>query len=174
MRQTNWFIITGAPCSGKTAVISELERRGYSVVHEAARAYIDQQLALGCRLEQIKADKLAFESHILDVKMRIESSLPQDEAIFFDRGIPDSIAYFKLADLDTARPLKKSRLNRYRGVFFFERLSFLKDRVRAEDEETAYRLNSLIQESYQMLGYEIINVPVLSIRQRADFVLNLL
>ena len=31
---TNWHVITGAPCSGKTTVIRELERRGYSVVHE--------------------------------------------------------------------------------------------------------------------------------------------
>ncbi|MBW2239191.1 MAG: AAA family ATPase [Deltaproteobacteria bacterium] len=35
MQQTNWHVITGAPCSGKTSVICELERRGHPVVHEA-------------------------------------------------------------------------------------------------------------------------------------------
>jgi len=171
MRQTNWHIITGAPCSGKTSVIRELERQGYRVVHEAARAYIDQQLASGHRLEQIKADKLAFESHILAAKLRIEASLPPEEAIFFDRGTPDSIAYFKLAGLDTAYPLDRSRRIRYRRVFFFERLGFSKDRVRAENDQTAQQLDTLIQESYRMLGYKIVYVPALSIHRRIEFIL---
>ena len=171
MRLTNWHIITGAPCSGKTTVIRELERQGYRVIHEAARAYIDQQLAEGYRLEQIKTDKLAFENHILEAKLRIEDSLPPDEIIFFDRGIPDSIAYFKHAGLDTAQPFDMSRRLRYRRVFFFERLGFSKDRVRAEDEKTAQQLGTLIQESYRMLGYEILSVPVLSIHRRVEFIL---
>ena len=56
MRQTNWHVITGAPCSGKTAAISEIERRGIRVVHEVARSYIDQQLNKGLQLAQIKTD----------------------------------------------------------------------------------------------------------------------
>jgi predicted ATPase len=172
MRRTNWCVITGAPCSGKTSVIKELEGRGYRVVHESARAYIDQQLAAGRQLDQIKADERAFENHILNAKLVIESTLRPNETIFFDRGLPDSIAYFKLAGLDAATPLKKSKRRRYRRIFFFERLGFLKDRVRSEDEDTADRLSSLIEESYRLLQYEIIHVPVLSIEQRIDFILN--
>ena len=117
---------------------------------------------------------LQFESHILDEKIRIEANLPPNEAIFFDRGIPDSLAYFKLAGLDAAEPLKKCSLFRYRRIFFFENLPFLKDRVRSEDDKTADRLNSLIQLSYRMLEYPIIHVPVLSIKQRVEFILKLL
>ncbi|MEJ2222165.1 MAG: AAA family ATPase [Desulfobacterales bacterium] len=40
-RSTHWSVITGAPCSGKTAVIHMLEQQGYTVIHEVARAYID-------------------------------------------------------------------------------------------------------------------------------------
>ena len=172
MRRTNWCVITGAPCSGKTSVVKELERRGYQVVHESARAYIDQQLAAGKRLDQIKADKRTFENHILNAKVVIESTLPPKETIFFDRGLPDSIAYFKLAGLDVDNLLEKSKRRRYRRIFFFERLGFLKDRVRSEDEDTADRLGSLIEESYRLLEYEIIHVSVLSIEQRIDFILN--
>jgi predicted ATPase len=43
--KTNWYVITGAPCSGKTSVIRELEKRGYRVVHEVARAYIEGKRA---------------------------------------------------------------------------------------------------------------------------------
>jgi len=56
MQQTNWHVITGAPCSGKTSVICELERLGHPVVHEAARAYIDKELEKGKTMARIKAD----------------------------------------------------------------------------------------------------------------------
>jgi predicted ATPase len=62
MRYTNWYVITGAPSSGKTSVICDLEKLGYRVVHEVARAYLDEQLQKGKRLKQIKADSLSFES----------------------------------------------------------------------------------------------------------------
>jgi len=76
MRQTNWHIITGAPCSGKTTVINEIER--------------------------------------------------------FD---------------------------------------FLKDGVRSEDEMIAARLNDLLLEAYGNIGYDLIMVPVMPVKDRADMVL---
>lgn len=164
-------MITGAPCSGKTAVIHMLEQRGYKVVHEVARAYIDSELMQGKTLPQIKADEWAFERHILMEKVRIESRLKKDEIIFFDRGVPDSIAYYKLNGLDATEPFQKSSEVRYQNVFLFERLRFLTDPVRSEDDRTARRLNRLIQESYQSLGYDIIHVPLLSVEERTEFIL---
>ena len=171
MRQTNWCVITGAPCSGKTAVIDELKRRGFHVINEVARAYIDEQLAEGLLLYQIKADELQFERHILNEKVRIEVSLSANETVFFDRGLPDSIAYFKLSGIDSTEPLKKSGYHRYKHVFFFERFGFSKDQVRSENEATADKLDFLIYDSYRMLGYDLVPVPKLPILERADFIL---
>ena len=109
MRAANWYVITGAPSSGKTSVICELERLGYRVVHEVARAFIDEELKKGKTIEQIKADELAFERHILYKKIKIEESLPKKEIIFLDRASPDSIAYFKSAGLNPNEPVKKKQ-----------------------------------------------------------------
>jgi predicted ATPase len=171
MHQTNWHVITGAPCAGKTSVIREIERRGFRAIQEVARAFIDSQLKAGQRLDQIKADMLKFERHILHAKIRVESSLAKSELIFFDRGVPDSIAYYKLEGLDPAEPLKYSRRTNYRRVFFFERFDFLKDGVRSEDEIIAARLNDLLLESYGQAGYNVIMVPVMSVIDRTEFVL---
>jgi predicted ATPase len=168
---TRWSVITGAPCSGKTAVIHMLEQRGYQVVHEVARAYIDNELMKGKTLLEIKSDEWAFERHILMEKVRIESTLKKDEIIFFDRGVPDSIAYYKLNGLDSVEPFQKSGAVRYQNVFFLERLLFLPDPVRSENEQTARRLGRLIEESYQSLGYDLIRVPLLSVEERTKFVL---
>jgi predicted ATPase len=168
---TNWYVITGAPCSGKTAVINKLEQRGYTVVHEVARAYIDAQLAKGKTLKQIKADEWAFERHILMTKVKLEDRLARDEIIFFDRAVPDSIAYYKLCGLDPTEPLQKSRAVRYQKIFLFDRLTFLTDPVRSEDEKTADRLSHLIEETYQSLGYDLIHVPLRSVEDRTEFIL---
>lgn len=171
MQQTHWHVITGAPCSGKTAVICELERRGYPVVHEAARAYIHEELQKGKTMAQIKGDILAFERHILYQKIEIEQSLSKDATIFLDRAIPDSIGYYLLEGLNPDDPIQKSRRWRYKNIFFFERITFEIDTVRSEDDEIAAALDGLLKKSYQMLGYEIISVPLMTVENRVDFIL---
>jgi predicted ATPase len=94
-----------------------------------------------------------------------------DEIVFLDRAVPDSIAYYTLCGLDPAEPRQKSRAVRYRKIFLFERLAFLTDPVRSEDEKIAVRLDRLIEESYQSLGYKLIHVPLATVRERTEFVL---
>ncbi|MBW1837049.1 MAG: ATP-binding protein [Deltaproteobacteria bacterium] len=171
MRFTNWYVITGAPCSGKTTSIRDLEQRGYRVVHEVARAYIENEIKKGKSMVRIKADKLAFERHILYKKAEIEASLPENLIIFFDRAVPDSIAYFKLEGLNSDEPLKISRNVRYKKIFLFERLSFARDDARSENDAQAASLECLIRNSYQTLGYDIVRVPLLSVKQRTEFIL---
>ena len=171
MQRTNWYVITGAPCSGKTAVISALEEMGYPVVHEVARAYIDKELKKGKSITKIKSDVLLFERHILYKKIEIEKSLSKDATVFLDRGVPDSIGYYILEGLHPDEPIKKSKQTLYKKIFFFERLLFEKDAVRSEDDKIAAELDLILKESYQMLGYEIISVPILNVKDRVDFIL---
>ena len=170
MQTKNWYVITGAPCSGKTTVICALERMGYRVVHEVARAYIDDELRKGKNIDQMKSDIEAFEGHILDEKLKIEASLPEESMVFLDRGVPDSIAYFRFEGLDPGDPVRAGNINRYKRIFFFERLGFEKDPVRSEDDDIAARLDALLKESYRMLGYEVIFVPLLTVEERVDFI----
>jgi predicted ATPase len=171
MRKTEWIVITGAPCSGKSSVISNLELLGYPVVHEVARAYINELLKSGKSLQEITADKLAFERTILHRKLAIEAALSEKEIIFLDRALPDSIAYFKSAGLDPSEPLEKSRSIRYRKIFHFQRLLFENDHVRAENDRIAENLDRLLKQSYEMLGYPVVDVPVLTVELRIDFIL---
>jgi predicted ATPase len=171
MRKTNWYVITGAPCSGKTSVISAIEQLGYRVVHETARAYINEELSKGRTLDEIKADMYIFESSIFYKKIKMEASLPKKAVIFLDRAIPDSIAYFKFARLDPKEPEKKSAEIRYRKIFLFDRLPIKHDEVRNENEDDSILIDRLIEETYVNLGYEIMRVPVLPVARRVDFIL---
>jgi predicted ATPase len=169
--RTAWCVVTGAPCSGKTAVIRELAGRGFRVEPEAARAYIDRRLARGETLAAIKADNLAFERHILMAKVAVEKRLPADTLIFMDRAVPDSIAYYRIEGLDPAEAIHHGRRAGYRSIFLLERLAFRTDRVRSESDATAERIESLLVEAYEALGYPIVRVPLMGISKRADFIL---
>ncbi len=171
VRHTKWCVITGAPCSGKTSVIRELERRGFKVVHEAARACIDRELKNGKTMASIKADVPAFERRILHEKVRVESLLPDRETIFLDRAVPDSIAYYKLEGLPPDEVMAKSSMVRYRKIFFFERLRFKKDEIRTEDTAGAARIGRELENVYRGLGYALLRVPIMPVRERADFIL---
>jgi len=171
MQQTNWHVITGAPCSGKTTVIRKLEQLGYPVVHEVARAYIDERLKNGETIDRIKADILSFERRILYKKIVIEQSLYKEETVFLDRAVPDSIGYYILEGLDPDDPIQKSKLWRYKKIFFFDRICFEKDPVRSEDDKIASRIDGMLKKSYRMLGYEIIFVPMMTVNERVSFIL---
>jgi len=172
MIPTNWYVITGSPCSGKTSVILQLERRGFRVVHEAARAYIDEQRALGLTLDEIKSDISSFEHQILSRKVDTEIRLSPNETVFLDRGVPDSVAYFSVEGLDDTVPMRESRRYRYRAVFFFECLTFETDAARSEDDHKAARLDALLKEGYRSLGYALIHIPVVPIEERVELVLS--
>jgi len=171
MRTTNWYVITGAPCSGKTSVISRLEQLGYKVIHETARAHINDELNKGRTLDEIKADMFIFESSIFYRKIKIEATLPEKAILFLDRAIPDSIAYFRFAGIDPKEPEEKSADIRYRKIFLFDRLQIKQDEVRNENEEDSILIERLIEETYKTLGYEIMRVPVLPLERRVDFIL---
>ncbi|MDP2646915.1 MAG: ATP-binding protein [Desulfobacterales bacterium] len=169
---SRWHVITGAPCSGKTTAIKHLQGLGYDVVHEVARAYMDEQLQQGKTIQQVRGDELAFERRILEKNIQIESCLSEGAFIFLDRAVPDSIAYFKLAGFDPVEPLQYSRMFRYGKIFLFERLDFQPDAVRIDPEEKLEALENFLLESYQGLGYDVIRVPPLQVEDRVALVLD--
>jgi len=62
--------------------------------------------------------------------------------------------------------------HRYRGVFLLDRLPYVRDYARTEDEAKANRVHSLIGQIYGILGYQPIRVPVLPVVERAQFVVD--
>ena len=170
MSETSWYVVTGAPSSGKTALVQELEKLGYRVIHEVARAYIERQMEQGHTLEEIRADKQSFEKWILHAKIAIETELPKDQVIIFDRAIPDSVAYFEVAGLDAQEAIEKSPRNRYKAVFLLDRLPYQVDHVRIEDNEVAVRLDRSLEKGYRMLGYEVTRIGVMHLGERVKVV----
>lgn len=75
MIQTNWYVITGAPSSGKTTLINELAAGGYSIAPEIAREHIEILLANNHTLEDIQQDTQPLQRGILAGALKRERNL---------------------------------------------------------------------------------------------------
>jgi predicted ATPase len=155
------YILTGGPCSGKTTLLNELARQGYQTVPEAARMIIDYQQATGGNILPW-TDREAFQKAVIRVQLSLEARL-RDETTFLDRGLADGLAYYKLDGVEPPRELTEAvRDNGYEKVFFLEqRQEYQQDDARKEDEEEARRIGELLKKTYQELGYEVIDLPML-------------
>ncbi len=168
------FIITGAPGAGKTAIIRQLERDGFSVVEEAATDIIAAAQAQGT------AQPWTHPSFIdviakLQRGRQVRASHQPDEIQFHDRcavctaalavylGYPFSP--FLAAELER---IKKEAIYENR-VFFIRNLGFITptEARRISFEETV-RFEKIHEETYRDFGFELISIEPGSVVERVS------
>lgn len=172
------ILLIGSPGSGKTTILSELEKRGYTcfqevsreIILEAQKRGIDQlflsnpdefnQKLLSGRIEQFKACENITEDYV-----------------FIDRGLPDIIAYNNYINVATEpKVLQASEELVYDFVFMFPawKKIFKKDNERYESFEEAQKIQEHLKATYRKYGYEICEVPIGDISERANYILNVI
>ena len=172
-KANSWYVITGGPSTGKSSLLAELEKHGLRVVPEAARVIIDERLDKGQTIAEIRSDEAAFQYGVLKRKQLVESRLDKTVPTFFDRGMQDTIAYFryygyKLAPW-TAKLFAEAT---YQKVFLLEPLAnFTPDYSRTENAEFSRQIHQLLQDAYIEYGVKPILVPAVSLSERAEFVI---
>ncbi|MFA6527894.1 MAG: ATP-binding protein [Candidatus Babeliales bacterium] len=171
------IVFTGGPCIGKTTLINALANKGYSVVAEAGTAVITEEKKKG-NLEpwrNLEQFQLAILKKQLDFFYPVLTS--NANIVFLDRAIPDGLAHFYFhGKTPPAEIVALSKAIKYDYVFVLEPLPvFESNGIRRETPQEARKLHALLSHIYQTkLGYNIpiINVPVLTVDERIEFVLN--
>lgn len=170
--KNNWYVITGAPSSGKTTLIELLEKRGFHVIHEAARAYINEEIERGRTINEIRRDELQFQKKILELKIEQEKALDPEKIFFLDRGIPDSIAYYALYGAREDEFLKNAtRYCSYRKVFLLDMVENEQDYARIENEEQRQQIHDLLFKCYSELRIPLFAIPAMPPEERIDYIL---
>lgn len=170
--RTNWNVITGGPCTGKTTVVNLLAERGYTTTVEHARHYIDTQKIQGRTVEEIRRNKKDFQLKVLKMQIAQEAALNPEDKVFMDRALPDALAYHRFLGLACEEfLLEQCSKYRYQRIFILERLPLTNDYARLEDESEQIRIHNLICEVYAELGYHAVHVPVLPPYERVHFIL---
>ena len=172
VKQTNWYVITGGPGSGKTTVVNQLNMLGYHTTIEHARHFIDTQMITGKTPEEIRKNRKEFQMGILDMQILQEASLSPDELVFLDRAIPDALAYYRFLNLPFDEKLDNALKNvSYKKIFILDSLPLVNDYARSENAGAQKEIQALITGVYESLPFPVIHVPVLAPGERVDFIL---
>ena len=169
-------LITGCPGGGKTALLTALQARGCTIVGDSARAIIQERRARGL---SPRPDPQAFAQEILrrDVENFVRHAATQG-AVFFERGVLDA-----LCAVDLVAPLteteRRTWLEQYRycsKVFVLPpwKAIYVTDAERDHTFEHAEWVDRITREWYRLCGYEIVEVPRVSVAERCAYVLQTL
>ena len=169
------YIITGGPGSGKTKLIEALNNLNHNCSPEASRQIIIEQV-------KKKSDCLpwlnmaCFADKVLEKMISSYEATPNNLLTFYDRGIPDIIAYLEVAGLPVTDTYYKALDNcKYRKTVFILPPwpeIYVNDTERWQTYAEAEELYYGILKSYKTLGFNLIEVPRQSVDTRVAFILN--
>lgn len=171
--QTRRIVITGGPGSGKTALINFLEQQNYLCFPEVSRSIILEAQKQGI-------DQLFLEDPVMFSKLLLEGRLKQYNEgthksaplVFYDRGIPDILAYLEFKKTPYPSLFKEeSQKNTYDFIFVLPpwEAIYQRDNERYESFEQAQAIHLHLVATYKRYDYEVYSLPHGTLAERADF-----
>lgn len=170
----NRVVFTGGPGSGKTSVLEFLFKMGYPVAPEVGRKVIQAQMALqGSALPWL--DKIAFRDEMVLQEINNYQNYGNTGMTFYDRSMIDAYGYSQLEHIPISDQLlaKCAELNYCRHVFTFPPW----EEIYENDAERKQSFTKAVETYHQMLsayltfGYNLIEVPKVSVEERAKFIM---
>jgi len=173
MLEERFFILTGAFGSGKSTLLQHLQSRGVRGVVEPARPILAEQRSIrGNGLPE--RDPRLFVELMLSRMLHAYHQSDRAGTILFDRGIPDILGYAKIFGLDLPHCENAAHLYRYNPQVFmapaWEQI-YCTDDERTLPFSLAQKFGNDLQAIYKRLGYTLIDLPCVSVEERAEFVL---
>lgn len=166
-------LISGCSGGGKSTLLAELAARGFAVVAEPGRRIVKQELEKnGNALPWI--DLAAFARRAIEVAIADHVAASSRPGwTFFDRGLVDAAAALRHA---TGERLREDLIaaHRYHARVF---LAPPWPEIYGTDPERRHGFDDAVAEYNRLatllpvLGYEIVTLPNVPVRDRADFVL---
>ncbi len=172
----NLFVITGGPGSGKTALLRELQKGGFRCAPEVARQIIQEQVRKGGDAVPWSNRERYTELMLKRSIQSYEEHTPAKRATFSDRGIPDTLGYARLMGLpDVSSILTACDQYRYASLGFLAlawKEIYETDDERKQGFDEAERTCEVVSQVYRDCGYQLLELPKLPSKDRADFVLS--
>lgn len=174
------IVLTGGPGTGKTTIMAQLDALGHECHHEISRQIILEGQKNGVEQLFLK-DPLAFSKALFEgrksqyLSAQSSSNKHNKPAVFFDRGLPDIVAYMDYLNQESPEEfLRDLATYRYDCVFMLPPWQAIhtQDNERYESFDQGQEIHQHIAKRYEKLGYEPIVVPTGTVHERTDFILN--
>lgn len=167
------IVVTGGPGSGKSTVLEALRGEGCICIDEPARQIIEEQRAINGSGMSDRDPALFIELMLSRSISRYKDVYQTPEAVIFDRGVPDMIAYAALFDLKFDHGWVAAKEFRYNPTVFFaptwEEI-YRTDEERTMPFEASAAMGDNLRTIYEQLGYTVLNLPLTSLAERAEFI----
>jgi predicted ATPase len=166
-------VLTGGPGASKTTLLETLRARGFATVPETAREIIEARRHQGLA-PRPPAQQFAEEILRQDIEKYLGEAR-RDGPTFFDRSVVDALGM-----VDEVRPLPEPELRALLALYPYHREVFVlppweaiyaNDAARDQSFEEAARVHREVNRWYRRCGYEIVEVPRLSVSERCAYVL---
>lgn len=179
------IVITGGPGTGKTVLVSSLEERGFHCFHEVIRTMtleaLDSKPFKEALINPIAFvnDSKRFNDQLLNARLKHfrEGEELDKNHLFYDRGLPDVIAYMNYFN----QPYDQNYIdicmeNRYDEVLILPpwEAIYVQDNERLENFEQAQEIHDQLAKTYTGLGYTTVEVPFGTSAERLRFVTDLI
>ncbi|WP_308992201.1 ATP-binding protein [Mariniflexile litorale] len=175
---TRKIVITGGPGTGKSTLINELIKRGHTCLEEISR-----QVTLDAKKEGIHqlflTNPLLFSELLLKGRQQQfeAANKLQSDLIFFDRGLPDVLAYMNyIGDTYPQSFIDSCKNAVYDTVFILKPWEsiYTSDNERYESFDQALEIHDHLLNTYQQFNYNLIDVPFGTVENRTDYILKAL
>ncbi|WP_345275953.1 ATP-binding protein [Litoribaculum gwangyangense] len=175
---TKKIVITGGPGTGKSTIIHDLNQRGFTCLEEISR-----QVTLEAKKKGIDqlflTNPLLFSELLLNGRKKqfLDAEMLSDEIVFFDRGIPDVLAYMDFIGNTYPKTFVDAcHVAIYDAVFILKpwEAIYTSDNERYESFEQALEIHDNLVNTYKNYNYTLIDVPFNTVEKRTDFILKVL
>jgi predicted ATPase len=173
-RSHRMVVISGCSGSGKSSLLSELASRGYDVVPEAGRQIVKEQLYIGGDALPWANSRKFVELLLSRAMYQYNSVRPQSAAVFFDRSIVEPVSGSRGPDGSLSEHAQRAvQQHRYWKEVF---LTPPWKEIFVNDPERPYKFADVAADytrlmvAFQRYGYTCVELPKVSIAQRADFI----
>jgi predicted ATPase len=170
----NRYILTGAPGSGKTAIIRRLEHDGYTVVEESATDVIALEQAQGTPEPWTRPDFVTAVADLQRKRQLHAAGLPGDVQ-FFDRSpiCTHALSTYLGHPVPPALSREIERMEAediyQKKVFFIQNMGFITPtEARQISFPESLRFERVHEAAYHAFGYECLHIAPGALPHRAE------
>ena len=181
------IVIAGAPCSGKSTLIARLRELGYTCYGETAETLIKEGLANGQTVEDIRIDKVAWQTSLLEKDLSLfrdllekdveEVDSQQRGVVFTDTSFIETVVFSRMTGIQIGPNISKWLREVWTKrviVFFLSPLPksvYETTQVRMESNSVADMISEAVRSAYREFGLRMVHLPPVTVEQRLGIVM---